>query len=79
MSVHHTENPWNLTPGEVRVMDAYIKDGNYKRVCDVLKIGPSSMSSHMTDAKRKMKVPHSAQAAIKWYLWRHGDGRGVPA
>ena len=65
------DNPWALTPSEIRALEATIRYGNYKIVAWNLGISVRTVEMAMRGARRKMRT-HTIGCAVTWTK-RHSE------
>lgn len=65
-------NPWGLTPGQAKAMDALIEAGCAKRACDLIGITEKTLECHVGEARRKMGLRHRTHYThiLMWDRWK---------
>lgn len=63
-------NPWSVTEGEARVLDATLKSGCIKVAAHSLGLGVSDVYSRVKDVRTKMKVRGGVHYLVLWALYR---------
>lgn len=72
-------NPWRLTLTHAEVMDALCEVDGQREVAERMGIAPNTVLNHTQEIRKRMGVRSTVRAAVKWALWRQGEGKGVPA
>jgi DNA-binding CsgD family transcriptional regulator len=63
------ENPWGLTPGEAKAMDAMCDHSSAKAAARVLGIAPSTVEELLYTAGRKFNLGPQHNRLRKYLLW----------
>ena len=66
------QNPWGLTPSEVKAMDAMIKYGCAKRAGRALNLSPLTIKDYTHSGGRKICPDVRLLRYIAWSNWRNG-------
>lgn len=70
-------NPWNLSPGECRALDALIAHVCDKGAGAALGLSPSTISAHADRARLRMNARNRLDLLLKWDRFRRGQGQGA--
>ena len=69
MKMKKYDNPWNLTPGQARAMDAICTSGCHKRAAQVLGLSVKTIESHADQAGRRMGTKSKLHKYLEWDRW----------
>lgn len=72
-----TNNPWNLTPSQIRVMDAYIKHGSHKATARALDCEVKHVENMVLLARDRMGVDHRIQQVIEYDRWKRQEQAAI--
>ncbi len=67
------ENPWNLTPGECRVLAAVAEVGTGKGAGKILDLSHKTVEQHIHMIKTKMGIPHRLLAVLEYDRFSRGQ------
>lgn len=75
------DNPWNLTPAEVKALDLVIQHFGSNAASRVTGISLRTIETQLRRARARMGVPTYDRLGyvLLWDRWRQGEGKGVPA
>lgn len=59
-------NPWDLSPHQVKVLQAYVNGLNNERVSKELCLSPKTVSTHLTRARESMGRVTTVMACLMW-------------
>jgi DNA-binding NarL/FixJ family response regulator len=59
-------NPWNLTPQQVRVLDALSETGNTKATARALDLTIRAVEEHLYHLYKRMGVKNRLLAVLAW-------------
>jgi DNA-directed RNA polymerase specialized sigma24 family protein len=65
-------NPWNLTPREAAVLDAYIEEGSAKAAALRLERDFRTVSTLMNRARLRMQARTRIHCVLMWDRFRRG-------
>lgn len=74
-----TDNPWGLAPSEVRLMEAVVQVGHYKKAARLVGLTPKTVECYMRDIRRKMDIDHQIVAVVTWDRWSRSQSAGLGA
>jgi DNA-binding NarL/FixJ family response regulator len=66
-------NPWNLTPGETRALEAILHTGSSGGAADVLRLNPSTVEEHTRNVKTKMGTATTLLAVVTYDRWKRSE------
>jgi DNA-binding NarL/FixJ family response regulator len=69
------DNPWGLSLTHAEVLEAICQLGSHEAVAELMKIRPNTVSNHTADIRQRMGVSSTILAAVKWTVWRQGEGK----
>lgn len=70
-------NPWGLSAGQARVLDALLQHGNGKMAARALGVSPKTVEEQCRQARRKMATARYDRltALLLWDRWRQQGNR----
>ena len=70
-------NPWGLTEGQTRVMDAFIEAGCAKGAARLLDCSIKNIEHRISTCRQKMKATNRLQFFIQWDRWKRQNDKGT--
>jgi hypothetical protein len=64
------QNPWDLSPRQIEVMEAMCKLGCAKLVAKDLNLSLKTIHAHLYDTSRRMRKRFSLTKYLAWDRWR---------
>ena len=61
-----TENPWNLTPPQILVIEALTQFGATKLIAKNLGLSVKAVENYRANIRRRMRVTNMTLAAVMW-------------
>jgi len=65
-------NPWNLTPGQARALDAICEHGSFKAAAHELGVSECTIEAHSSNVKKRMGARTLISMVLTWDRWRRG-------
>lgn len=65
-------NPWGLSPGEARAMDAICKHGTQEAAARSIHVCVGTLRCQLQNAGKRMPQAEPLLRYIAWALWRNG-------
>lgn len=74
---HYPETPWNLTPRQQEVMDAYVAACNVREAAQSLGANLNTVEELLRQARIRMDARCQTEAVLMWDRFRRGDIKPV--